>query len=213
MLEPCSAHSDSDESTRVHAPLNPQALPSSPRVRSDPAPASPKPLLKFAQPLSCSPRAPPRSHPIVFSTGPVFPSFSPATPAPVQPCYPFPSPPSALPRVLSLATWCSPLGGGVGLRTAQPCLQAEGSLLQTPARRYCSSVPCRLQGLLGTSPTLVCPGPRARIDQRLALSPLTSCGLGCVLLRRLSSLANTLIGFGVSVSPARPALVVRGAFR
>lgn len=60
--EPCSARSDSDESTRAHAPPNPQALPSSPRVRSDPAPASPKPLLKFAQPLSCSPRAPPRSH-------------------------------------------------------------------------------------------------------------------------------------------------------
>lgn len=86
--------------------------------------------------------------PIAFSTGSAFPSAFLRTPFPPKPQLGSlsPSSPSALPKGRSSAAWCSPLGGGVGLRTSPPCLYAEGSLLQIPPRIIGSSDPCPSAG-------------------------------------------------------------------
>lgn len=114
-------------------------------TRALPSPLRPRPeftvpaqLAKSSAPLR-SPQAPPFPPP---SCEPP----SPPTPRPVPPGSPSPSSPSGLPKGRSSAAWCSPLGGGVGLRTRPPCLYAEGSLLQIPPRIIGSSDPCPSAG-------------------------------------------------------------------
>lgn len=109
--------------------LSIQAPPRPPRV----APSSLKPRLQSPVPIHS--KFCPRYRPIAVPTSSAFPSAPSTTPQPVPPCFSRKSP-SRLRRGRSSAAWCSPLGGGVGLRTARACLHVEGSLLQTPPHRF-----------------------------------------------------------------------------
>ena len=155
----------------------------------------------------------------MFSTGAALPSYPTATPLPpAQPGSLCPSSPPEPPQRPVLGHLVLPAGrrGGAEDRPALPSAE----------RHYCRphradpvrpSVPSPPQVLLGTSPSPARPGPGARVDQSLVPSHLTrpppaSCGLGCVQFKGLSSLEDILVGLRVSVSRARPALVVRGTF-